>query len=78
MLRDVTRLEAGSLLRDFTRLGNDNHSQIARIKKPLFGAWIKVERIGLLNQLHLAVNCSEITDYDFLDLARCNIDQTNG
>ena len=34
MLRDVTRLEAGSLLRDITRLGNDNHSQIARIKKP--------------------------------------------
>ena len=34
MLRDVTRLEAGSLLRDVSRLGNDNHSQIARIKKP--------------------------------------------
>lgn len=23
-----------SMLRDITRLGNDNHSQIARIKKP--------------------------------------------
>ena len=34
MLRDVTRLEAGSLLLDVSRLGNDNHSQIARIKKP--------------------------------------------
>lgn len=34
MVRDVTRLKAGSMLRDITRLGNDNHSQIARIKKP--------------------------------------------
>ena len=36
-LVDVTRyyeIWIWSMLRDITRLGNDNHSQIARIKKP--------------------------------------------
>ena len=41
MLRDVTRLKAGSLLLDVTRLGNDNHSQFEAVKKPLSGLGLK-------------------------------------
>ena len=54
-LVDVTRyyeiwIWIWSMLRDITRLGNDNHSQIARIKKP------EVHRAWDLDNWDVAIN----------------------
>ena len=74
MLRDVTRLEAGSLLRDVSRLGNDNHSQIARIKKPscwgLCGLWVDevaniLETWCMVNRIIFVVSGPYTIDLDY-------------
>ena len=59
-----------SMLRDITRLGNDNHSQIARIKKPDGSrAWdldTLVDVLGAMLEVSRLIDCDvcEIWTFD--------------